>query len=124
MPAMNTAPARAPEPRRQLLVAALAFAASHALAQPAAPSTVRIRGTMEAVDGASITVKDRRGGVVTLVLTDKVSISEAYPIALSDIRPGSYIGTAAVPNGDGSLRALGVTVLRITAGRNGFTAPY
>ena len=43
-------------------------------------------------------------------MNDKVIVSEVYPIALADIKPGSYIGTAALPQADGSLKAIAVTV--------------
>ncbi len=87
----------------------LSFTAGIATAQPA-PEVVRVRGVIQAADDASVTVKARSGEVVKLALTDKLVVSEVLPIALSDIKPGSYIGTAAVPMADGTLRSLGVTV--------------
>ena len=39
-----------------------------------------------------------------------MEVSEVYPLALADIKPGSYIGTAAMPQADGTQVALEVLV--------------
>lgn len=89
------------------------LASSMALAQtPASPASpvVRVRATIEKIDANSITVKDRSGEVVTLVRAADMPVSEVYPIQLADIKPGSYVGTAAMPQPDGSQVALEVLV--------------
>lgn len=94
-----------------VLAAALAVAmALPAGAQAPGAPTVRVRGTVLAVSTGAMTVRDRGGEVVQLVVPAKVVINEVYPIALADIRPGSYIGTAAMPQPDGSQRAIAVSV--------------
>ncbi|WP_309678371.1 hypothetical protein [Polaromonas sp.] len=82
---------------------------SEALAQTA-PATVRMRGTVLSVTPGTLTVKDRSGEVVELLLSDRLVVSEVFPIRLEDIKPGSYIGTAAMPQADGSQRAIAVSV--------------
>lgn len=79
---------------------------------PAAPAnpTVRLRGTIEKVEPGSITVKERSGEVITLVRPADMGVSEVYPIALADIKAGSFIGAAAMPQPDGSQLALEVLV--------------
>jgi hypothetical protein len=98
---------------KRLAVSLAAFsvlAASTALlAQTPAP-TLRLRATIEKVDATSITVKERSGEVITLVRPADMEVSEVYPLALADIKPGSYIGTAAMPQADGSQLALEVLV--------------
>lgn len=79
------------------------------LAQTPAP-TVRLRATIEKVDATSITVKERSGEVITLVRPADMDVSEVYALALADIKPGSYIGTAAMPQADGTQLALEVLV--------------
>ena len=87
-------------------------------AQPAEPvatpaptqQPVRIRGTVVVVDQKTIVVKDRGGEVVSLARAADMPVSEVYAIKLSDIAKGSYIGTAAVPQADGSQKALEVLV--------------
>ena len=86
---------------------------------PAAASTavptVRLRGTVQSVTPDMLTVKERSGEVIPLVITDRLVVNEVYPIALADIQPGSYVGTAAMPQPDGSQRAIAVTVFPETA---------
>ena len=86
------------------------LATTVALAQAPAQPTLRLRATIEKVDAASITVKERSGEVITLVRPADMAVSEVYPIALADIKPGSYVGTAAMPQPDGSQVALEVLV--------------
>jgi len=80
--------------------------AAPARAAPATP-TVRIRGTVVYADAAQLIVKDRGGEVVTLARVPDLPVSEVYPIRIADITKGSYIGTAAMPQPDGTQRALG-----------------
>ena len=97
---------------RYTVALALSLAASLSLAQTTASSApaVRVRGTIQAVAPGALTVKDRSGEVLELVLPPKVTVSEVYPMALADIQPGSFIGTAAMPQADGTERAIAVTV--------------
>jgi len=97
---------------RRTAALALCLAANLCLAQAVAPpaSSVRLRGTVQSVAPGLLTVKERSGEVIELVMPDKVTVSEVYPIALSDIKPGSFIGTAAMPQADGTERAIAVTV--------------
>ncbi len=86
--------------------------AAPARAAPVAPAapTVRIRGTVVYVDATRLIVKDRGGEVVSLARVPDLPVSEVYPIRLADITKGSYIGTAAMPQADGTQRALEVLV--------------
>lgn len=97
------------------LIPLLAVCASVAMAQapasaPQAAPTMRLRGTIEKVDAGTLVLKERSGETLTLVLADNFSVNEIVPIELAAIQPGAYIGTAAMPQPDGSLRALQVTV--------------
>ena len=76
---------------------------------PDGPS-VRLRATIEKVEPGSLTVKERSGEVITLVRPADMAVSEVFAISLADIKPGSYIGTAAIPQADGSQLALEVLV--------------
>ncbi|RYX98271.1 MAG: hypothetical protein EOO28_00680 [Comamonadaceae bacterium] len=89
-----------------LVAASAAFAQAPA---PAAP-TVRLRATIEQVDATSITVMERSGERIKLVRPADMPVSEVFPLSLADIKPGSYIGTAAMPQADGSQVALEVLV--------------
>jgi hypothetical protein len=91
-----------------ILLAALPMA--WAQTAPPANPTVRLRATIEKVDATSLTVRERSGEVITLVRPAEMDVSEVYPLSLADIKPGSYIGTAAMPQPDGSQLALEVLV--------------
>jgi hypothetical protein len=75
-----------------------------------APTPARLRGTIDALSGDRVEVTLRNHTKVTVELSQNVRItwlSEAKP---DDIQEGSYVGTAAVPQPDGSLQALEVQV--------------
>jgi hypothetical protein len=74
------------------------------------PPAVRIRGTIEAVDGALLTVKSREGTDMKVRLTDNVAVFGVANIAMSEIKPGSYIGVSAMPEPDGTQKALAVHI--------------
>jgi len=87
---------------------ALSVLASVAWAQQ--PPTVRIRGTIEAVDGPLLMVKSREGTEMKVRVTDNVAVFGVAKIALSEIKPGSYIGVSAMPEPDGTQKALAVHI--------------
>jgi carboxymethylenebutenolidase len=98
----------------------VAFFRQQLQAAPVAGPTRRIRGTIEAISlvpggPQTLTVRDRRGERLQLVLSANAPVSEVYPIQLSDIKSGSFIGVAAVPEADGTQRAIAVTVFPETA---------
>ena len=101
------------------MLTALCCTVAAAQTPPAAAPPQRLRATIEKIEGNTVTVKERSGEVITLVLADTLVVSEVFPIALSAIQPGSYIGTAAMPRADGTLDALEVLVLPEAARGNG-----
>lgn len=62
---------------------------------------VRIRGTIESLDGNALTVKTREGPNVKIALADNYTVAAVVPLELSSIAAGSYIGTAAMCKSDG-----------------------
>jgi hypothetical protein len=90
------------------LLTALTVVASVGWAQQ--PPSVRIRGTIEGVDGAMLTVTSRDGTDVKVRMTDNVSIVGITKIAMSEIKPGSYIGVSAMPEPDGTQKALAIHI--------------
>ncbi len=98
--------------RRTLGVAALALivGGTAAFSQPA-PQRVRVRGTIEKVDGTTLTVKTREGQTVTLKLPDNVGVAATMKRTLADIKPNDFVGVAAMPQGPGKpQRALEVLI--------------
>ncbi len=96
---------------RRLLVASAAVAfAVPALVLPAlAQETVRVRGTVEKVDGSTLIVKSRDGSEMKIAITgDKPVYVALEKASLEDIKPNSYIGVTSLPEPDGSLKAVAV----------------
>ena len=81
-----------------------------ALAQTPPSDLVRVRGSLLTVSADQITVRTRAGETVTLKLSPQLLLSEVYPITLKEIRAGSFIGTAALPQPDGRLKAIAITL--------------
>jgi hypothetical protein len=85
-----------------------AFAAVPALAQQ--PQTMRLRGTIEKVDGNTITAKAASGDEIKLNLADKMLVVEAVKASLADIKDGDFIGSGAMPQPDGTQKAIEVHI--------------
>jgi len=84
------------------------IAASFAAAQ--APDIVRVRATIESVDGQTIMAKSRDGVEMKIHLADKAPVNEVVKAALSDIKPNSYIAITAMPQPDGSQKATAIII--------------
>ena len=85
----------------------LAGALSVAQAQAA---TVHVRGTIEKLDGSTLSVKSRSGETVSVHLSDDYKVAAAVRKSLSDIKSGDYVGVAATPEAGGALKAIEVTI--------------
>jgi hypothetical protein len=91
-----------------IFAAAGIFALS--VAALAASPPMNVRGTIAQVDGNTIDIKERDGGVAKIHLADNAKIVSVAKASLSDIKPGSFIGTAATPGTDGKLQAIEVHI--------------
>jgi hypothetical protein len=94
--------------RRTLATAgvALLFTSSPLLAQ----ESVRVRGTIERMDGSVFIVKTRDGAEVKLALADNPLFVAIVKATVADIKPGMFVGSSAMPQSDGSLRAIEVHI--------------
>ena len=88
--------------------AATIAAASAAWAQQ--PPTVRVRGTIEAADGALLTIKTREGAAVKAKLADNAMVVAVVKASFSDIKQGSFIGVTGMPQADGSQRCMEIHI--------------
>lgn len=92
-----------------VLAGALALAvASSSAAQAPAPQV--IRGVVTDVQPDRISVRPKSGKPVTVGLTRDWRVAVTRPIKPSEIKPGSFIGSAEMPQADGSGRSLEVHV--------------
>jgi hypothetical protein len=78
--------------------------------QAAAPQTIRLRGTIEKLDGRTVLAKSSKGEKLTLKLADKVLVVAVVKASAADIKPGLFIGSGAMPQPDGSQKALEVHI--------------
>jgi hypothetical protein len=96
--------------RRMLGAGAFAalFAASLAAAQ--APPVVRVRATIDSVDGSTLAVKSRNGAMMKVQLAPNAPVSEVVKASRADIKKGSYIAVTAMPQPDGSQKAIEISI--------------
>ena len=91
-------------------LAALLVTAFVSVASAQQPPTVRIRGTIEAVDGSFLLIKSRDDTDMKVRITDNVAVFGVAKTELSEIKQGSYIGVTAMPEPDGTQKALAVHI--------------
>jgi Domain of unknown function (DUF5666) len=92
--------------RLQRLTVMAGLALTLGTGAPVAQDTVRVRGTIERVDGDTYVVKARDGNTLRLKLAPNAGVAASIKSALADIKLGAFIGIAALPQPDGTLRAL------------------
>ena len=80
------------------------------IAAASAQDTVRVRGTIERIDGSIYVIKARDGAELKVTLADNPQIAGVVKASLSDIKQGSFVGVAAMPQADGSQSALEVNI--------------
>ena len=93
---------------RRVLLAALLLAPVPSCAET--QTSRNFRGTITKVVGTYVSVATRAGGNVTIAVPQETPISVVVAAHIADIKQGSYIGTTAMPQPDGTLRALEVHV--------------
>jgi hypothetical protein len=71
---------------------------------------MRIRGTVENLDGQNLTVKSREGPELTIALAPNFTVSAVVKKSLTDIKAGDFVGAASMKGTDGKLRALEVLI--------------
>ena len=76
-----------------------------------AQDTVRVRGTVERIEGPVYIVKTRDGSEVKLVTTeDKPLFVAIVPATMKDIKQGMYVGSAGMMQEDGTQKAIEVHI--------------
>jgi hypothetical protein len=85
--------------------------ASIGLALPAsAQETVRIRGTIERIDGPVYVVKNRDGAELKLTVTENPLFVAIAPSTMADIKQGMFVGSAGTMQSDGTQKAIEVHI--------------
>lgn len=91
-------------------VASLFFLGLFAAAAAADSPPLHLKGAVQAVDGQGFTMTPAGSKPVAVKLSDKTRITSLEASQLSDITPGRFVGTAAVPQADGTLKAVEVHI--------------
>jgi hypothetical protein len=90
-------------------IAGALLAASFAVASAQQAQTQRVVGKIESVDGRTLAVKTR-DGEVKVNITDNVAVFGVVKATVADIKKGSFIGVGAMPQPDGSQKAIRVMI--------------
>ena len=93
---------------RKILAVLFVLMCSMTLAS--AQDTVRIRGTVEQLEGPAFVVKTRDGSEVKLTVTDNPLWVVIVPGKMSDIKPGMFVGSAGMMQEDGTQKAIEVHI--------------
>jgi hypothetical protein len=94
----------------QRLVATLSFVLVCIAVPASAQETVRIRGTVERIDGPVYVVKNRDGSELKLTVTDNPLYVVIVPATMADIKPGMFVGSAGMMEADGTQKAIEVHI--------------
>jgi hypothetical protein len=86
------------------LAAGLALASAQQQAQ-----TQRVMGSISGVDGSTLVVKTR-DGELKVTVTDNVAVFGVVNATIADIKQGSFVGVGAMPQPDGSQKAIRVMI--------------
>jgi hypothetical protein len=94
------------------ILTAAVFASAIAVTAVSAqqPQTQRVRGTIEKVDGNTLLIKSPTGAPVTLTLAGNALVVGVVKATVADIKEGSYIGSGALPQPDGTQKAVEVHI--------------
>ena len=95
---------------RYIATVSLGLAAAILASSAWAQDTVRVRGTIERVDGPVYVVKARDGSEVKVTLADKALVVAIVKATLADIKPGTFVGVTGMPQTDGSQKAVEVHI--------------
>jgi hypothetical protein len=87
--------------------ALIAASCTIASAQPA--PTMRVRGTIEKVDGNALTLKTTEGEQ-KLTLAGGAQVIAVVKASMADIKENTFLGSAAMPQPDGTQKALEVHI--------------
>ena len=71
---------------------------------------INVRGTITRIDGNTLEIKQQDGKLDKVRLAENAKIASVAKASLSDIKPGTFIGTAATPRTDGTLQAIEVHI--------------
>ena len=91
------------------LFAGIVFVTLISFAAMAQTTPTRLRGTIAAIDGNTVTIATREGNSVAVKLADNWVVALVAPLTMADIKAGSFVGIASMGS-DADRTALEVLV--------------
>jgi hypothetical protein len=91
-------------------IAVGAVASVVAMSSATAQQPMRVRGTVAQVNGSTLTVRAGDAGELKVNLADGVKVYGVVKASAADIKPGAYVGVGAMPQTDGSQKAIQVVI--------------
>ena len=91
-------------------LAASSFALVCFVLPASAQDTVRVRGTVESIDGPIFVVKNRDGAELKLTMADNPLFVAIVKSTMADIKPGMFVGSTGMTQEDGSQKAIEVHI--------------
>jgi hypothetical protein len=88
------------------VLAVAGVVAAFAAATSAQAQNVRVRGTIESVDGNTVMVKSRDGASLKLVLKDNANVRGVVKASLTDVKASTNVAITSRPRADGTLQAV------------------
>ncbi|TXH84749.1 MAG: hypothetical protein E6Q77_02030 [Rhizobium sp.] len=98
--------------RKRLIASALTLTVAMLVASQSADAAerVKVRGTVESLDGDTLKVKSRDGKDVTVALKSGWNVGGVVQAAVTDIKPGDFVGIASQPTDSGINGAIEVVI--------------
>jgi hypothetical protein len=95
---------------RRLVLATVVAALSTSMVHAQQPQTMRVRGTIEKLDGNVLAVKSSDGAALNITLVEPIEIVGVVKASLAEIKEGTFMGSAAMPQADGTQKALEIHI--------------
>ena len=74
------------------------------------PPQVRVRGTIESVNGQVLSLKARDGTMLQVKLADNAPVRAIVKASLADVKQGSFVGATGMPQPDGTQKAVEIHI--------------
>jgi hypothetical protein len=97
-----------------------------ALAAPvfAQAPPMRLRGTVEKLDGRVLSVKQRDGGTATITLAPNAAVQYLVKRTLADIKPGDFVASTGIRGKDGKIHAIEARIFPVPLPPGGAQFPW
>jgi hypothetical protein len=95
---------------RKQAVSAIALLITSSIAVAQQPNAVHVRGTIERKDHQTLDVRGRGGETLKVKLADNAPVRTVVKASLSDVKTGSFVGITAMPQPDGTQKAVEIHI--------------